>query len=125
MRKLLVVMLAGLVTCGSAYAADTKTDMKKTDAMNPQQTKMKDCNDQAGDKKGDDRKAFMKTCLSAKPAKKEAAPVGFTWKDFYTPPVGPWFGPDWPVGRPIKKYGFCWVNTDVALRDQFGYWKVC
>ncbi|TMG89158.1 MAG: phosphate starvation-inducible protein PsiF [Betaproteobacteria bacterium] len=46
--------------------------MKKTDAMNPQQTKMKDCNDQAGDKKGDDRKAFMKTCLSAKPAKKES-----------------------------------------------------
>ncbi len=29
MRKLLVVMLAGLFTCGSAYAADTKTDMKK------------------------------------------------------------------------------------------------
>ena len=26
------------------------------------------CNKQAGDKKGDDRKAFMKTCLSAKPA---------------------------------------------------------
>ena len=72
MKKLLVVMLAGLFTCGSAYAADTKTDMKKTDAMNPQQTKMKDCNDQAGDKKGDERKAFMKTCLSAKPAKKES-----------------------------------------------------
>ena len=72
MRKLLVVMLAGLFTCGSAYAADTKADAKKTDAMNPQQNKMKDCNDQAGDKKGDERKAFMKTCLSAKPAKKES-----------------------------------------------------
>ncbi|KAA1012126.1 phosphate starvation-inducible protein PsiF [Paraburkholderia panacisoli] len=41
-------------------------------AENSQQTKMADCNKQAGDKKGDDRKAFMKTCLSAKPA---AAPM--------------------------------------------------
>jgi hypothetical protein len=34
----------------------------------PQQQKMKDCNAEAGakDLKGDDRKAFMKTCLSAK-----------------------------------------------------------
>ncbi|WP_144107827.1 PsiF family protein [Paraburkholderia sp. BCC1886] len=37
-------------------------------AQNSQQTKMADCNKQAADKKGDDRKAFMKTCLSAKPA---------------------------------------------------------
>jgi hypothetical protein len=29
---------------------------------------MTDCNKQAGDKKGDDRKAFMKSCLSAAPA---------------------------------------------------------
>ncbi|HEY2605623.1 PsiF family protein [Paraburkholderia sp. RL18-103-BIB-C] len=41
-------------------------------AANSQQTKMADCNKQAGDKKGDDRKAFMQTCLSAKPA---AAPM--------------------------------------------------
>ena len=72
MKSLLVVMLAGLFACVGAYAADTKTDAKKTDAMNPQQSKMKDCNDQAGDKKGDERKAFMKTCLSAKPAKAES-----------------------------------------------------
>jgi len=68
MKRLLVLALAGLFACGAAYAADTKTDAKKTDAMNTQQNKMKDCNDQAGDKKGDERKAFMKTCLSAKPA---------------------------------------------------------
>lgn len=42
-------------------------------AQNSQQTKMADCNKQAGDKKGDDRKAFMKSCLSAKPA--AAAPM--------------------------------------------------
>jgi hypothetical protein len=41
-------------------------------AQNSQQTKMADCNKQAGDKKGDDRKVFMKTCLSSKPA---AAPM--------------------------------------------------
>ena len=40
-----------------------------------QQNKMKTCNAEAdakglsGEGKGDDRKAFMKTCLSAKPAK--------------------------------------------------------
>ncbi|SAK70514.1 phosphate starvation-inducible protein PsiF [Caballeronia pedi] len=37
-------------------------------AANSQQNKMSDCNKQAGDKKGDDRKAFMKSCLSAAPA---------------------------------------------------------
>lgn len=40
-------------------------------ADNPQQDKMKACNAQAGDKKGDERKAFMKDCLSAKPAKSD------------------------------------------------------
>jgi hypothetical protein len=38
-------------------------------ADTPQQQKMKDCNAQASDKKGDERKAFMKECLSAKPVK--------------------------------------------------------
>ena len=34
-------------------------------AENAQQERMKTCNTKAGDKKGDDRKAFMKDCLSA------------------------------------------------------------
>jgi len=34
----------------------------------PQQDKMKACNVEAKDKKGDERKAFMKECLAAKPA---------------------------------------------------------
>jgi hypothetical protein len=38
-------------------------------AGNAQQDKMKSCNTQAAGKKGDERKAFMKDCLSAKPAK--------------------------------------------------------
>jgi hypothetical protein len=35
-------------------------------AQTAQQSKMTTCNKEAGDKKGDERKAFMKTCLSAK-----------------------------------------------------------
>jgi hypothetical protein len=36
-------------------------------AQNSQQSKMTMCNKQAGERKGDERKAFMKSCLSAKP----------------------------------------------------------
>ena len=43
-------------------------------ADTPQQQKMKDCNTQATGKTGDDRKAFMKECLSAKPAAKQGTP---------------------------------------------------
>jgi hypothetical protein len=39
-----------------ASAADEKK-------ANPQQERMKACNSQAGDKKGDERKAFMSQCL--------------------------------------------------------------
>ncbi len=38
-----------------------------------QQDKMKACNAEAGDKKGDERKAFMKECLSAKKAEAPSA----------------------------------------------------
>ena len=34
-------------------------------AENAQQERMKTCNTKAGDKKGDERKTFMKDCLSA------------------------------------------------------------
>jgi len=84
MKKLFALALCGLfaggLACSSALAADAK-DAKTTaadtktgtaDAKNSQQDKMKMCNEQAGDKKGDERKAFMKTCLSAKPAKPES-----------------------------------------------------
>lgn len=47
----------------SAPAAPAKDAAK---APTAQQEKMKTCNTQAGDKKGDERKAFMKECLSAK-----------------------------------------------------------
>ena len=41
-----------------ASAADDKK-------LTPQQEKMKACNTQAADKKGDERKAFMSECLKA------------------------------------------------------------
>jgi len=44
-------------------------------AENSQQSKMKTCNTQAGDKKGDDRKAFMKSCLSAAATAAASAPT--------------------------------------------------
>jgi hypothetical protein len=58
MKKLIIAVLA--LSCSAAFAA--------TPAKNTQQSKMTTCNKEAGDKKGDERKAFMKECLSAKPA---------------------------------------------------------
>jgi hypothetical protein len=44
-------------------------------ADNSQQSKMTACNKQAGDKKGDERKAFMKSCLSASAPVAASAPM--------------------------------------------------
>jgi hypothetical protein len=62
MKKLLSLIAVGMaLSLGVAHAAEG-------DAKTKQQTKMGTCNTEAGDKKGDERKAFMKECLSAKPA---------------------------------------------------------
>lgn len=42
-------------------------------AATEQQNKMSSCNKDAGDKKGDERKAFMKQCLSKQPEKPKAS----------------------------------------------------
>ena len=47
--------------------------MMMAHAVTAQQSKMTTCNKEATGKKGDERKAFMKTCLSAKPAVEEKA----------------------------------------------------
>jgi len=63
MKKILTALatVATLgLSMGMAHAAD--------DEPTAQQSKMKTCNAEAKDKKGDERKAFMKECLSAKPA---------------------------------------------------------
>ncbi|MBR7799795.1 PsiF family protein [Undibacterium fentianense] len=45
--------------------------MMMAHAVTAQQSKMTTCNKEATGKKGDERKAFMKECLSAKPAVEE------------------------------------------------------
>ena len=63
MKKLLSLLALGLsLSLGVAHADDEKK------APTAQQNKMGVCNKQAGDKKGDERKAFMSECLKAKPA---------------------------------------------------------
>jgi hypothetical protein len=67
MKKLFTIVALGMsLALGAAHAADDK-------APSAQQNKMKTCNADAKDKKGDERKAFMKECLSNKPVAAEPA----------------------------------------------------
>lgn len=77
MKKLLALTTLGLACVfGSAYAADAATPAAGEAPMvkpaTGQQSKMKTCNVEAKGMKGDDRKAFMKTCLSTKPATQQS-----------------------------------------------------
>lgn len=78
MRKFLT-LLGLTLSLGLAQAASPATPAKAASAATPatpavpaaksvQQNKMKTCNKEAADKKlkGDERKAFMKSCLSNK-----------------------------------------------------------
>ena len=68
-KSLIAACVASLgLLAAPAWAADAKASAPAAKASTAQQNKMGECNKQAGDKKGDERKAFMKTCLSAKPA---------------------------------------------------------
>jgi hypothetical protein len=51
-----MLLCLGLAFSGAAFAQEM-------------QERMKDCNARAGDKKGDERKRFMRTCLKAPSAK--------------------------------------------------------
>ncbi|MDB5945484.1 MAG: psiF [Ramlibacter sp.] len=67
MNKLLSLMALGLaLSAGGAFAAShVGAPMAGGDAKTAQQSKMATCNKDATGKKGDERKAFMKDCLSA------------------------------------------------------------
>jgi hypothetical protein len=65
MTKQLIAALALAFAAGGTWAA---SHAAAAPAKSPQQEKMATCNKDAGDKKGDERKAFMKQCLGAKPA---------------------------------------------------------
>ena len=62
MRNLLCL----IVTLALAAAVQAQ-DGAASKPLTTQQSKMTTCNAEAGDRKGDDRKAFMSSCLSAKP----------------------------------------------------------
>ncbi len=63
MKTMITAALLSLgLLAGTAHAAEPTA----------QQGKMATCNKDAGDKKGDERKAFMKECLSAKPVTQQS-----------------------------------------------------
>ena len=93
--KLAVALISLALAAGSVIAEEKKADAPKkepTAAQKAQQDKMKGCNAQAGDKKGDERKAFMKQCLSggnaaegcaAKAVDKNGKPLAGAAKDSF------------------------------------------
>jgi hypothetical protein len=73
MRQLLFATIMAFGLNAVVIAADTKADKEP----NAQQMRMKDCNQKAGEKKGDERKQFMSACLSGK----EPAPAKMTQQE--------------------------------------------
>jgi hypothetical protein len=67
--------LALSLAAGSTFAADAPAK-----AVTPQQQRMKDCNTQATGKHGDERKAFMSTCLKGNSSAAAATPKHATSK---------------------------------------------
>ena len=65
MKKLVSLITLGFaLSMGSAYAASHVGAAPMADGKTKQQSKMTTCNKDAEGKKGDERKAFMKSCLS-------------------------------------------------------------
>jgi len=60
--------LIALIAVACAFSFGLAAHAADGDAKTKQQSKMGACNKDAEGKKGDERKAFMKECLSAKPA---------------------------------------------------------
>lgn len=68
-RSITALALAFAVIAGPSLAASHAASAPMADkSPTAQQGKMARCNKDAADKKGDERKAFMKTCLAAKSA---------------------------------------------------------
>ena len=69
--RFLIAAVCFALTATGAYAQDKK---EPTAAQKKQQERMKACNERAADKKGDERKKFMSTCLKGdQPSKAQAA----------------------------------------------------
>lgn len=76
MKQLFTAIALAGALC-AAHAADEKK-AAPSKAQAAQQTKMATCNKDAAGMKGDERKAFMKGCLSSKPAADKTAQKGGT-----------------------------------------------
>jgi hypothetical protein len=59
-----LIALIALSGAAALSVAQTAAPAAAEKAPSAQQNRMKTCNEEAGDKKGDERKAFMKSCLS-------------------------------------------------------------
>jgi hypothetical protein len=79
MNALLAMLVSASIQVGDASAAPAADEKKLT----PQQERMKTCSAEAGDKKGDERKAFMSTCL------KGETPAGQTTQQGHRRDKGP------------------------------------
>lgn len=66
MSTKILLAVAALAVAAAAHAADDKAAPAAEKAPSAQQQRMKQCNVDAKGKKGDERKAFMKDCLSKK-----------------------------------------------------------
>jgi len=64
-QSVLAAIALGGVLSAPAFAQMPTPATPPAPAVNSQQSKMKTCNAQASGKKGDERKTFMKQCLSA------------------------------------------------------------
>jgi psiF repeat-containing protein len=64
MKQLIMLSAALALVFSTSVFAKEPPGTAASGAMTKQQSKMGECNKAAADKKGDDRKAFMKTCLS-------------------------------------------------------------
>jgi uncharacterized protein HemX len=66
MKTAFAAVIIAIPLCISAMTASAEEKAAAT-----QQNKMATCNKEAGDKKGDERKAFMKECLTDKQARQQ------------------------------------------------------
>lgn len=70
--KTLPLIAALMLSVGLAQAADAPVPEKK---LTPQQQRMADCNKQASDKKGPERRDFMRQCMHGDKAAPAPAPA--------------------------------------------------
>ena len=66
MTKFLLAAVCGMALALTAQAEDKKKE--PSEAQKAQQQRMKDCNARMGDKKGDERKMAMSSCLKGEEA---------------------------------------------------------